>query len=559
MAPRPIHENTLFYGDNLPILREYIPDESVDLVYLDPPFNSQRSYNVLFKDEGGIESEAQISAFDDTWHWTRHTEETYYELVTETPDHVARMVAALHEFIGANQMMAYLVMMCARLVELHRVLKPTGSLYLHCDPTTSHYLKIILDTIFGAERFVNEIIWKRTTTHSDAKRWAPTNDTILFYSKTGIFTWNPQYTGYNSEYVASKYRHNDNDGRGPYQLDNMTSPNPRPNMMYEWMGFPSPPKGWRYQRETMQKLHDEGRIYYPRRKDGTLDTTKRPRLKRYLDDMPGTLVSNIWTDINPINAQDAERMGYPTQKPLALLERIVEASSNPGDWVLDPFCGCGTAVAAAQKLGRRWIGIDITHLAISLQKYRLKQMFPDASFRVLGEPTSVAAAQHLADQNRFQFEWWALSLVSARPTGGEKGSRRGKKGADRGIDGVINFVDEANGKLKQVLVQVKSGQVSSRDIRDLQGTIDREKAAMGVLITLAPPTSAMQKEAVLAGFYPSPIWRQDYPKIQILTIGQLLDGAGVDMPPEYGTFKRAQQVRESKATQTEMDIGLEDF
>ncbi len=536
MSPQPITRNTLFYGDNLDILREYVSSESVDLVYLDPPFNSSRSYNVLFKDESGADSEAQITAFEDTWHWGPTAEETYQALVLDAPAAVSTAMAALRQIIGANQMMAYLVMMTARLVELHRVLKPTGSLYLHCDPTASHYLKVILDTIFGVEQFRNEIVWKRTTTHSDAKRWSPVNDTILYYTKTANFIWHPQFTDYDSEYVTDKYRYDDGDGRGPYQLDNITSPNPRPNMMYEWKGFPSPQNGWRYSKETMTRLDTEGRIWYPS------TTDKRPRLKRYLNEMPGRILDNVWLDIFPINSQAAERLGYPTQKPVALLERIVAASSNPGDVVLDPFCGCGTAIAAAQKLGRRWIGIDITHLSISLQKYRLKDSFDlvaGQDYAVIGEPTSVDGARQLAADNRFQFQWWALSLVQAKPLGGEKDSKRGKKGADRGVDGLITFLDDPSGQPKRIVVQVKSGKVGSGLIRDLVGTLDREKAAIGVFITLEEPTRDMIAEAASAGFYHSDHWGRDYPRLQIVTIDALLKGHTVEMPPQRATFKTA--------------------
>jgi site-specific DNA-methyltransferase (adenine-specific) len=324
MTPKAITNNTLFYGDNLPILREHIADESVDLVYLDPPFNSNRGYNVLFRDESGIEAQSQIQAFDDTWHWGEETAKVYQDLITQAPEHIGAMIGALHGFIGANQMMAYLIMMAARLVELHRVLKPTGVLYLHCDPTASHYLKIILDTIFGAANYRNEIIWQRTNVHSDSKTWSHISDTIFFYTKTDHFTWNPIYQPHSEEHLASKYRNDDHDGRGQYTLSDMTSPNPRPNMMYEWKGHAYPPNGWRYSKETMAQLDAKGRIWYP-------DTTdKRPRLKRYLTEMPGTLMTNVWTDINPINSQAAERLGYPTQKPITLLERIINASSNPG-------------------------------------------------------------------------------------------------------------------------------------------------------------------------------------------------------------------------------------
>jgi site-specific DNA-methyltransferase (adenine-specific) len=499
---------------------------------------------VLFRQESGRESEAQIAAFDDTWHWNETAEDTYQELVREGPPHVAEMLSALRGFIaggktGGNQMMAYLVMMAARLVELHRVLKPTGSLYLHCDPTASHYLKLILDTVFGPQHFRNEIVWQRTNVHSDSKTWSQVSDIIFFYTRSAAFTWNPPYAPHSERHLQTKYANVDENGRR-YTLDNMTSPNPRPNMMYEWKGHTSPANGWRYSRETMTRLDEEGRIWYPD------DKSKRPRLKRFLDEMPGTLIGNIWTDINPINSQAAERLGYPTQKPLALLERIISASSNPGDVVLDPFCGCGTTVAAAQKLGRRWIGIDITHLSIALQKYRLKEMFGDAAeFQVIGEPVTLDDARQLAADDRFQFQWWTLSLIRARPYGGEAGSKTGKKGADRGIDGVINFIDDHTGKAKRVLVQVKSGKVKSGDVRDLVGTMDREAAVMGIFLSLEEPTREMTTEALKAGVYHSPGWNRDYRRVQIVTIGDLLAGTSkLELPPaERTTFKAAERVK----------------
>ncbi len=543
--------NRLYYGDNLNILRnhEYFPNECVDLIYLDPPFNSSRSYNVLFKDEGGKDSDAQMTAFEDTWHWGDSAERTYSELISgkkfgtdealAIPAHVSRIIGSLRDIIGTNQMMAYLVMMAARLAELHRVLKPTGSLYLHCDPTASHYLKIILDAIFSAENFRNEIIWKRTTTHSDAKRWSPVSDTILYYTKSDKFTWNPQHGAYAEQYTDGKYRYDDNDGRGLYTLSDMTSPNPRPNMMYEWKGYPFPPKGWRYARDTMQKLDDEGRIWYPE------DKTKRPRLKRFLNEMSGRILDNVWTDIHPVNSQAKERTGYPTQKPISLLERIILASSNPGDIVLDPFSGCGTAVAAAHKNNRYWRGIDITHLSITVQKLQLEQLFDihaKQDYDVIGEPQDVDGAKALAQQNRHQFEWWAVSLVGARPSGGgtsaAPGSRpKGKKGGDKGIDGIITFM-EKNGKMQRVLVSVKSNAtVIPEMIRDLRGTLEREQAAIGLLITLNEPTDGMKKEAVSAGFYTSEMWQKTYPKLQILSIADLFENKRVLMPPSHGTFK----------------------
>jgi len=540
MPPTPTTPNKLFYGDNLDVLREHIPDASVDLIYLDPPFNSSRSYNVLFKDESGRDSEAQIVAFEDTWHWGPNAETTYHELVMDAPPRVSAAVGALRTIVGTNQMMAYLVMMTARLVELHRVLKPTGSLYLHCDPTASHYLKIILDTIFGPEQFRNEIVWKRTTSHNDAKRkYGDLADIILYYTKTNKYVFNVQHSGYSEGYVRDFYKHTDEQGRR-YQSDNLVSPNPRPNLVYEYKGYKSHEYGWKVTREKMEQLDAEGRLLFPKSKEG------RIRLKRYLDEMSGVPVGNVWDDINPVHAHAVERLGYPTQKPVSLLERIVATSSNPGDVVLDPFGGCGTTIAAAQKLGRNWIGIDITHLSIALLKYRLEDMFqikPNVDYAVVGEPEDVGGARQLASEDRYQFQWWALSLIRAKPLGGQSGSKEGKKGSDRGIDGEITFIDEASSKPKRVLVQVKSGKVKSGDIRDLKGTLEREKAAIGVFITLEASTREMGTEAVTAGSYHSPGWNRDYPRIQILTIADLLNGAEIKMPGAFGTFKQAEAVK----------------
>ena len=551
MPPKPITENTLFYGDNLKVLREYIPDESVDLIYLDPPFNSNRNYNVLFKDERGTDSEAQIVAFEDTWHWNETAQHTYDELRNTAPYHVGRMIESLHDFIGNNQMMAYLVMMAARMVELHRVLKSSGSLYLHCDPKASHYLKIILDSIFGPEQFRNEIIWKRTSARSDSHRWNHIHDTILFYTKSERYTWNTQFTSYDKEYTESYYRYVEEEtGRRFTLSDLMASGTRNGSSGKPWRGIDPNTRGnhWKYTIEGLEELDKEGRIYWPEKEGGV------PRYKRYFDEMPGVAGQSIITDIPPLSAHSREKLGYPTQKPLALLERIIGASSKPGDVVLDPFCGCGTAVAAAQKLGRRWIGIDITHLSIALQKYRLQEMFPEGKFRVVGEPQDIGAAKQLAQDDRYQFQWWALSLVRAKPLGSQEGSKTGKKGSDKGIDGVITFIDDVSDTSKRVLVQVKSGHVKPGDVRDLVGTVQRENAAIGVFITLEPPSRDMITEAVSAGSYYSPGWHTDYPKIQILTIADLLKGSKVHMPVQYGTFKQAKRVREVIGEQAELEM-----
>ncbi len=549
MTAKAITENTLFYGDNLTILREHVADESVDLIYLDPPFNSNRSYNVLFRDESGAESDAQMVAFEDTWHWGPTAEATYRDLVTghDVPEAVSTAIAAMRQLLGTNQMMAYLSMMAARLVELHRVLKPTGSLYLHCDPTASHYLKIILDAIFGAENFRNEIVWKRSHAHNSANRLGANHDVILFYTKSPEFTWNHVYHEYDQAYIEKHYRHVDETGRR-YKRENPTGAGiSKGETGKPWRGIDPTIKGrhWARTPEELERLDNEDLIYWPKKKGGW------PYIKLFLEDMPGIPLQDVWTDIDPINMRAKERLDYPTQKPVELLERIIEASSNPGDVVLDPFCGCGTAIHAAQKLGRRWLGIDITHLSVSLQKYRLKDAFdlePGKGYGVVGEPVSLSGAQALAKQDRFQFEWWALSLIQARPTGGKAGSKQGKKGADKGIDGVITFLDGKKGKAQRVLVQVKSGKVKSGDIRDLVGTLDREDAAIGAFITLEKPSKDMVSEAASAGFYETAYWHNPkdgsnrFPRVQILTIEELLEGWRFQLPPvtaQAKTFKKA--------------------
>ena len=534
--------NTLYYGDNLDILRQYVPDESVDLIYLDPPFNSNASYNVLFKEQSGEESPAQIKAFTDTWEWTQESERVFEQEIImnpTTPPNVKDMITAFREFIGRNAMMAYLVMMTPRLVELRRVLKPTGSIYLHCDPNASHYLKLLMDTIFGARNFRSEAIWKRQSAHSDSRRYGSVHDTILFYVKSDSFVWNQMYQPYESDYVEQYYRYSDPDGRRFMSGDLSAAGLQGGGYEYEWKGIT---RIWRVPLETMKRLDDEGRVFYTR--------NKIPRIKRYLEEAKGRPVQDVWTDLESLRSWHKERLGYPTQKPQALLERIIEASSNEGDVVLDPFCGCGTAVAAAEKLKRKWIGVDVTHLAVALMKNRLKTAFdivPGADYEVVGEPADVGSARALAEQDRYQFQFWAMSLLEAFPR------EQNKRGADRGIDGVIHFIDGPHRSAHKAVVQVKSGKVSSPLIRDLKGTVDREKAALGLFITLEDPTRDMRTEAVSAGFYHSEVWQRDYPKIQIRTIEDLLTGNTFDIPPHPSMYQAAQRVRRPEGKQSTLD------
>lgn len=533
-------QNKLYFGDNLGILREHIADESVDLIYLDPPFNSNSTYNVLFKEKSGEQSAAQITAFDDTWHWGMESELAYRELVTDGPKKLGDMLQAMRAFLGQNDMMAYLTMMAQRMAELHRVLKSTGSLYLHCDPTASHYLKLLLDAVFGSVNFKAEIIWQRTTSHSDAKGLGRVHDVLLYYCKDSKFTWNSIYQPLDPEYVETYYRYEDPDGRKFMSAD-LSAAGPGPERSFKERGVIAPPEGrhWMYDDAGIARLLKEDRIYWTR--NGI------PRLKVYLDEHPGMPAHDVWTDILPLRSWHKERLGYPTQKPEALLERIIKASSNEGDIVLDPFCGCGTATAAAERLKRRWIGIDITHLAITLIRHRLSDTFAGGlrPYTVIGDPKDLAGAVALARENRYQFEWWALGLVDARPAGDKR------KGADSGVDGYINFFDDNSGKAKRIVVQVKSGHVERGQIATLNSDREREKAEIGLFVTLERPTSPMAKEAVSAGFYePEHFPGHRFPRLQILTINDLLEGVEAQYPrfAPRATFRRApRQIREEAA------------
>ena len=386
-------KNMLYYGDNLPVLRQHIADESVDLIYLDPPFNSNATYNVLFAEKDGTESAAQIRAFEDTWHWDMAAAAAYNEVV-EAGGQVSLAMQGFRTVLGNNDMLAYLSMMAPRLVELHRVLKPTGSMCLHCDPTASHYLKMLLDAIFGPERFISEIVWKRTHSHGDPRRkYGAITDTLFLFSKSEQYTFKPQFRQFTPDYVKRTFTSADPDGR-KWQSVTLRSPHPRPNLTYPYTAsngitYQPHPNGWSCDLERMRKYDRENRLHFPTKAAGAL------RLKMYLDESPGVKIQNLWEDIPPISANCQERLGYPTQKPEALLERIISTSSKEGQTVLDPFCGCGTAIAVAQRLNRRWIGIDITHLAISLMKYRLQNAFGRSvknKYEVIGEPADFAGA-----------------------------------------------------------------------------------------------------------------------------------------------------------------------
>ncbi len=478
--------NVLYYGDNLDVMRRYVGDNTVDLVYLDPPFKSNQNYNVLFEEQDGSRSASQIKAFGDTWEWNLEAAKAYKETV-ELGGSVSQAMQAFRTFLGENDMLAYLSMMAPRLVELRRVLKDSGAIYLHCDPTSSHYLKMLMDAVFKAGNFRNEITWRYKKYQKAEMTYFTRNcDRILFYvaSPKADAKFEPQFI----------------------KLDT-----PKRFLKRAW------------DKETSRIVNAKG-------EDGHVQYIEVDREK----------IDDVW-ELTYLMPAARERLGYPTQKPETLLERIINASSREGDLVLDPFCGCGTAVAVAQRLKRQWIGIDITHLAITLIKHRLHDAYGEgAKYKVVGEPVSLPDAQALAAEDPYGFQYWALGLAGARPA-------EQKKGADKGVDGRLYFHDDAEGQTKQVIFSVKAGKhIDVSMVRDLGHVVTREHAQIGVLISMEMPTKPMISEAAGAGFYHSPGWNTDYPILQIMTIEDFLGGKHVLMPPigqVNVTFKKAPKAK----------------
>lgn len=468
--------NKIYFGDNLEIMRKHIKDESVDLIYLDPPFNSDQNYNIIFQEQNGSRSKSQIKAFKDTWRWDKESAEAYYDMVEHGPDSLSRVMQAFRTMIGESDLLAYLSMMAPRLVELHRVLKPEGSIYLHCDPTASHYLKLLMDAIFNPKDFLNEIIWHYRKWPTGKYAFQRNHDIIFFYSKS-----------------SSKER------------------------VFNQLYMP--------RAESTLKRFGNAKIRSGYDKDGNRIPSQMEE-----EESLGVRQDDVW-DIGRV---PPVKQLFPTQKPIKLLKRIIEASTHNGDTVLDPFCGCGTTILGCQEMKRRWIGIDITHLSITLIKHRLLDGYGKrAKYKVLGEPVSLPDAKSLAEEDPWQFQWWALGLVGARPI-------EQKKGADKGIDGRLYFYDEARkNKTKQVIISVKAGHTGPNHIRDLRGVIEREDAAIGVLISMNSPTKSMTTEAASAGFYHSPGFNTNFSRIQILTIKDLFEGKTINYPSQSNvTFKR---------------------
>ncbi len=511
-----MQNRTLYFGDNLEILRKKIPDESFDLIYLDPPFNSNRNYNVIFK-EGLVDSEAQIKAFVDSWHWNQESKYQFDHLVSKTNEDISNLMLALEKMIKHNDMMAYLTMMTVRLIELHRVLKKTGSMYLHCDPTASHYLKIVLDVIFGKQNFRNELVWLYKGRELSHKNYSRKHDIIFFYTK------------------SDKYKFN-------------------------WDRILEPLED--SSKKALSRYKDEKGYFIVRyKKGGGFAPIEKEGKETYRQYVPEGVPPRDWFYVD--YARKSERLDYATQKPEALLERIIKASSKEGDWVLDPFCGCGTTVAVAEKLGRNWVGIDVTALAINLIKHRLQDSFGLGSkqINVDGLPKDLNGAKELFKKDPFQFEYWALDLINAMPA--QSKSEENMRGADKGIDGIMTFIKSTNNKgdyeYGRAIVQVKGGGVKRSDIATLKGDMEREKAEAGVFITLEEPTKPMKSEAVDAGTFITPITaKREFPKVQILTIEELLRDKKPDLPQglvkNYYKEAKKVEIEENNKKQSGLDL-----
>jgi DNA modification methylase len=564
--------NKLFYGDNLEVLRKYIKDESVDLCYIDPPFNSKRNYNQIYNNIGK-EDTAQNQAFIDTWVWDdyanlglREIQENYLgHFTTQAID----LINGLTDVLGKGSLLTYLVNMTLRIAEIHRVLKSTGSFYLHCDPSASHYLKLILDAIFCPQGgdFKNEIIWKRTSAHSDANRFGKNADRILFYTKSNDFIFNQLYTPYEENYLLKNYKNKDKNGY--YMSDNLTGAGAtNGDSDVEWYGYkpsarsrhwaiPTQPIINLVGAEKAKKLTTKEKLDLLLENNLILFTkNKTPRFKRYLDINKGNVLQELWTDINAISSQAKERLGYPTQKPEALLERIINASSKENDIILDAFCGCGTTVAVAQRLNRKWIGIDITYQSISLILRRLEDSFGKEILDLIelnGIPKDVESAIALAtkkdDRIRKEFEKWAVLTYS-----NNRAVINNKKGKDQGVDGIAYFQGDKD-EPEKIILQVKSGKVKSGDIRDLQGTLILQNAEIGIFITLQEPTKDMIKTAKSAGIYQSKFMNQSVDKIQIVTVKDMIENQKrLDIRLSFEVLKSAEKQQQVKANQMTLEF-----
>lgn len=543
--PPILTHNHLYYGDNLTIMRT-MPNACVDLIYLDPPFNSQRNYNLIYKRLTGLPVPEQEEAFCDAWDMDPEKEEMARKMPIVLREYGVDedIVLFWQAWITAlrhtqPRLLAYLVYMSYRLFEMRRILKSNGSVYLHCDPNASHYIKVIMDGVFGHQNFRNEIIWKRTHAHSGGKKLGAVHDVILCYGKSDKYIWNTQRVEYSEKYVDTFFRFKDANGK-PYRATILTGSGTRTGSSGKpWRGIDPTASGrhWAipgyvrpllgdHEFSDVQSALDEldkiGRILWPAKTGGI------PSFKQYQDDMKGTELQDVWTDIPPISAQAKERLGYPTQKPIELLQRIIRMSSNPNDVVFDPFCGCGTSVYASHLLGRKWIGCDIAILSVQLvrdvllKRYGLEE---GKQYHISGVPLSLEGARDLFDRDPRQFQHWAVELAG--------GFASTKHSDDKGIDGRIHF--ETKDGLRNMILSVKGGKLTPAFMRELRGTMERETGTeMGGFICLQEPTKGMLLEAANAGMYE--YLGKEYQRLQIRTAQDLLDGKGFDTPSKIQTL-----------------------
>ena len=534
--------NKLYYGDNLDVLRRKIADASVDLCYIDPPFNSKRNYFQIYNNQGS-EDRAQAQAFVDTWNWGDEAIEGLDYILdlerlqgsvagaTRWTEQTVALIRGLEQVLGRGSLLAYLVHMTLRIVEIHRVLKPTGSFYLHCDPTASHYLKLVLDAVFCGQGgdFLNEIVWRRYSrpkgSQFAAKKYGNSTDIIFFYTKSSAYQFDDLAIRptLSADQLKKMYPKVDDKGRyssGPLlRSDGM---GPRPNLVYDYAGHTPNFAGWRMTREKLEALDKAGDMYWT--------SNGVPRRKVRPGEDHGAVIDNLWTDIEAIGSQADERLGYPTQKPEALLERIIKASSNEGDTILDAYCGCGTTVAVAQRLNRKWIGIDITYQSISLILKRLADKYKDdypaieADLLLDGVPRDLESAMALAnrkdDKTRKEFEKWAILTFSRN-----QARINEKKGADGGIDGIAYFLKD-KGENGKAIFQVKSRPGNRTDLATLNSDRQREKAEFGFLICTSLPTKPMRDEIAAAGKYSNPLLMREDDRLQVITVAELFEGPG---------------------------------
>lgn len=546
----------LYYGDNLDVMRQ-MPDGFVDLTYLDPPFKSDLDYNVLFTEDGISPDEAQMTVFKDTWLWDQGAQRAFEDIQDIPNPRLVNLVNALHVGLERTPMLAYLVNMAVRLVEIRRVMKDEASIYLHCDPTASHYLKMLMDAIFGPLSFKSEIIWRRTGSHNKAKRWAPIHDTLLFYTKSETYTWNnpkrPYMIGHVKTYFVA-------DGKGGYKTNYygnvLTGSGTRNGESGQpWKGFDPTAKGRHWavpgaiweevgidpagmtQHQKLDLLHSKGFIKIT---PGQM----WPMYERTIQPGEGPATSDLWTfqpytegtvfgtnegidaDVRWLNPHDAERLKFPTQKPVALLKRIIAASSKPGDTVFDPFCGCGTTIAAAEELKRNWVGIDVSPFAIGLIRRQrlapLKYLKEGVDYDVTGLPTTLPGAKMMWEQDDKVFEIWCLTELGGIPNE--------KRSGDKGIDGRIVFKPDGK-KAQFAVVSVKGGKLKPDDVRSLSHVAQREKASslgFGVLVSMYEPTKGMKTDAASAGT--ATFNGKKYPLIQWITVAEMLQGKRPDLP-----------------------------